>query len=95
LGICQQKQLKLIVLDSAAQRKILEFADTKQLKLSALYFALPRSKNILEFASKTSQVDCISFCRAAKKFGIYQPKQLKSECIFSAGQRNFFELQTK
>jgi predicted Na+-dependent transporter len=44
--------------------------------------------------TKTTQADCILFCRAAKNLGIYQQKQLRLTVFYSAAQRFFLNLPT-
>jgi hypothetical protein len=53
---------------SAAQRKSLEF--TNKSNSNSLCSVLPRSQKFWNLSTKTTQIDCILFCRAAKNSGI-------------------------
>jgi hypothetical protein len=68
-GICQQKQLKLIVFCSAAQRPILEFGN--QLEATPIDCRL---SSCAAPPTKATQIDCILFGSTAENFGI---KKLK------------------
>jgi hypothetical protein len=52
---------------------------------------MPRSEKLWNLPTRTTQIDCISFCRAEKTFGI----ATKSSIFCSAARRDFLELRTK
>jgi hypothetical protein len=74
---------------SAAQRKAFGICQQKQLKLTVFCSATQRN-----LSTKTTQIDCILFCRAAKSFGIGSQKQLKLT-VFCSAARGLLEFTTQ
>jgi hypothetical protein len=89
LEFTNKKQLNFTAFCSAAQRLFSFF----KLRAKALYFGLPRSKN-LTLANKSNSNQLCFVLPRSKKFRMCQQKQLNFATFCSTVQRKTFEMRT-